>query len=144
MMFYEKFEHRIAFWHAFRQDLETHPDPFDKVIQFWNRAPISARSCDPFDQKSWPGAWQLIEENEYCDFSKILAIYYTLSLTDRFHASRFEISVTQDKKNEKLYYLLYIDDVVIGYHYDRIVYKKDLPAGLFSQANYVLAPSHDH
>lgn len=144
MMFYEKFENRLEFWYRFRQDLEDHPDPLNKVIQFWNRAPISTRTYDPFDRGSWPGAWKLIEENNYCDFSKTLAIYYTLSLTDRFQESTFVIAICLDKNDQSMYYLLFVDDMVIGYLYDRYVHKKDLPSTLRFQENYVMSPQQDH
>ena len=71
MIFFESFENRVSAWLSFRKELEKHPHPLERVIEFWNKAPISTRSCDPFDQTSWPKPWDLIEENHYCEFSKI-------------------------------------------------------------------------
>jgi hypothetical protein len=137
MMFFKKFEDRIESWREFRDSLEQDSDPVKTTIEFWNKAPISAMSCDPFDQNSWPLAWQLIDENKYCDFSKILAIYYTLKLTDRFKDSYFEIQIANDKKEHRFYYLLIIDDNIVGYRYDSAVTRKELP-NLWINQSYVM------
>ena len=136
MIFYEKFEKRTTHWRTFRNELESIENPLDHTIRFWNQAPISARTCDPYDRSTWPEAWQLLEENKYCDFGKILAIYYTISLTDRFSSSKFEIQVAVDRLAQKLYYLLFIDDQVIGYLYDRVVHISELPKTLEIQCTF--------
>ena len=69
----------------------------------------------------------MIEENRYCDFTKILAIYYTLQLTDRFSNSRFEIHITLDEKESVLRYLLFVDNLTIGYYYNKSIEAMDLP-----------------
>lgn len=136
MNFFEGFKDRLASWVAFRQELEKHPTPVEKVIQFWNKAPISSRTCDPFDQSTWLDPWNLIEDNHYCEFSKLLAIYYTLSLTDRFKNSYFEIQIINDKEAHELRYILLFDDLVIGYFYNRAILQDDLPLDITIQASY--------
>lgn len=138
MIFFESFENRIIIWHSFREKLETDNDPISSVIQFWNKAPISPRTCDPFDPSTWLKAWDLIEENQYCEFSKILAIYYTLSLTKRFEESYFEIQVVNDPLEHELKYLLVVDHLVIGYKYDTAILTLDLPKNIRIQASYCL------
>ena len=143
-MFYGRFEDRLETWTECRRELETHPTPLDKVVEVWNQAPISFRSCDPYDRSSWPDPWELVAENNYCDFTKILAIYYTLSLTDRFQDKYFEIAVCMDRKQQQLSYLLFVEDAVIGYYYDKVIDKKNLPTTLNFLANYILIPSEYH
>ncbi len=142
MTFFDSFENRVAEWADFRQKLEKHPDPFQCVIDFWNKAPISSRTCDPFDQSSWLGPWDLIEDNHFCEFSKILAIYYTLVLTDRFEDSYFEIQVINDREAHELRYLLFVDDIVIGYFYNRIITQEELPLDITVQASYPMLRSY--
>ena len=143
-MFFNTFEDRIQLWRNFRQELEVHPDPLIAVIEFWNRAPIGARICDPYDRDSWPDPWELIQENNYCEFGKILAMYYTLALTDRFQNEKFQLCICLDRSRQHLYYMLYSGDIVIGYHYDQIIDKKNLPTTLNFLANYILIPSEYH
>lgn len=140
-MFFENFEKRLNHWHDFRANLETVELPIQKTLDFWNKAPIVNRTCDPFDQTTWLDPWQLIETNNYCNFSKILAIYYTLALTERFKESFFEIQVAQDREQQELYYLLIVDNFVIGYDFFNVIARKDLPKNLLIQNSYTMRPS---
>jgi hypothetical protein len=133
MIFFDKFENRLKYWKTLRENLETHEDPIKKTIDFWNTAPISSLTCDPFNQTTWPEAWQLIYENNYCDFTKILAIYYTLSLTDRFSKEYFEIQIIVDQKRQEIFYVLQMNDLIIGYHREKAVHIKDLPDHLWKK-----------
>ena len=136
MIFFESFESRISKWVSFRQELETHSNPIQATIDFWNKAPISPLTCDPFDKSTWLEPWNLIEDNHYCEFSKILAIYYTLVLTDRFKDSYFEIQIVNDREAHELRYLLFVDDFVIGYFYNRSITQEELPLDITVQASY--------
>lgn len=136
MFFFESFEKRTLQWAIFRNELEKSNDPFQDVIDFWNKAPISYRTCDPFDQKTWLEPWNLLEENNYCEFSKILAIYYTLVLTDRFKNCYFEIQIINDKNAHELRYILIVDDLIIGYFYNRSITHNELPSDIIIQASY--------
>ena len=136
MIFFENFETRVALWSDFRKSLEIDSDPLQKVINFWNDAPISALSCDPFDQSTWLNPWNLIEDNHYCEFSKILAIYYTLVLTDRFKNNYFEIQIINDREAHELKYILIVDDFIIGYFYNRPIHQEDLPLDISVQMSY--------
>lgn len=135
-MFFENFEKRIQNWVSFRKEIETCQDPFQKTIDFWNKAPISSITCDPFDQSTWLEPWNLIEENNYCEFTKILAIYYTLALTDRFKNSYFEIQIINDRNAHELKYILYVDDLIIGYFYNRPITHEELPNEIIIQASF--------
>jgi hypothetical protein len=144
MIFFERFDKRTSSWREFREELETVDQPIDRAIRFWNQAPISARTCDPYDRDTWPKAWQLLEENKYCEFGKILAIYYTISLTDRYADAKFEIRIAQDRSKQRLYYLLIVDDMVIGYEYDRAIHISQLPATLEMQGVFVMVNDQDY
>lgn len=135
-IFLDRYENRIVVWSEFRQHLETADNPIQDVIDFWNHAPISARSCDPFDKSTWLAPWDLIESNNYCEFSKILAIYYTLVLTDKFKDSYFEIQIINDRNAQELKYILLVDDSIIGYFYNRAVTYDEVPIDITIQAYY--------
>ena len=142
MIFFDSFEGRVKAWSKFRQELESNPEPIQTTIDFWNKAPISALSCDPFDQSTWLDPWSLIEDNHYCEFSKILAIYYTLALTDKFRDSYFEIQIVNDREAHELRYLLFVDDFVIGYFYNRAITQDELPLDITVQASYPMLTSY--
>jgi hypothetical protein len=139
-MFNKKFEDRLAHWKKFRESLETSNDPIQDVIDFYNLAPTCNLAADPFTRENWPDPWELLEENNYCAFVKILAICYTLQLTDVLSQASYEIHITRDNKNSATYYLLFVDDFVIGFNGDSYVYRKDIPTTVYSEIEYKMQP----
>jgi hypothetical protein len=137
-MFDKPFYERLKIWRDLRLSLETSEHPIKTVLEFWNRAPIQRIAADPYDRNTWPEPWEMIYENQYCEFSKILAIFYTLQLTDRFSTSRFEIHICTDREKSEVKYLLYIDNEVIGYYHDDVIFAKMLPTSLKIEANYTM------
>lgn len=140
MIFFDTFENRIAAWVKLRQELETHPDPFNHATTFWNKAPIGKMTCDPFDRSTWLGAWDLIDENKFCEFSKMLALSYTFQLTDRFGNTPHILNIAADKEKHEMLYLLHIDDQVLGYNNNSVMHEKEIPSHLVIQASYTMSP----
>lgn len=116
------FEYRLAAWHQFRTLVERDESPFTKVINYWNAVPLSARNVDPYDQSTWPDPWEMIEENSFCEFTKLLAVAYTLQLTKRFANSDLVFKIGVDNKLSRLYYMLLVDDQIIGLDDDKSMY----------------------
>ena len=139
-MFDKKFEERMSLWREFRDYLEVCDDPIQEAINFYAKAPLTTLAIDPYTQSTWPDPWQLLEENVYCKFVKILAICYSLQLTDHFSGMSFEINITRDNKNSDTYYLLIIDDLVVGFNGDSYVLRKDLPPTVYSELEYKMPP----
>ena len=139
-MFDKKFEERLAIWAEFRKTLEVSNDPIDDTIAFFNRAPEVNYASDPYTPSTWPTPWELIEENIYCPFVKILAICYTLQLTDKLSQESYVIHITQDQKNSETHYLLYVGDYVVGYNGDTYVHRKDIPKSVRSIYEHKMPP----
>lgn len=108
-------EKRLAAWKNLRQHLETSSTPLEDVANFFNQHKIIKFYTDPYDQSTWPTAWELIEENQYCRFNLLLGICYTLQLCNRFNKSKPKITISIDKLSNSVYYLLFIEDLVYGY-----------------------------
>jgi hypothetical protein len=139
-MFDKKFEDRMSIWREFRNTLETSSDPIQQTIEFYNRAPHCLIATDPYNPSTWPNPWELLQENKYCSFVKILAICYTLQLTDVLSQASYEIHITRDNENSETYYLLYVDDIIIGFNGDTYVHKSELPNTLYSELVHALPP----
>jgi hypothetical protein len=135
-MFEEQFEKRLQSWHDFRATLETHPDPLQHTIDAYQRVPGVSIHTDPWDQKMWPQPWELISENQYCAFCTVLGMCYSLQLTDRFKQVPVEIHICIDREDNETYYLLLIEDRIIGYEPDTHIAKSDLPETIISQREY--------
>jgi|TARA_B110000858_G_scaffold58014_1_gene67544 hypothetical protein len=137
-MFDKPYEQRLTIWRDLRNNLETSSDTIQEAINFYNNAPDCLIAADPFTPSSWPTAWEIIEENNYCPFVKILAICYTLQLTDVLSQASYEIHITRDREKSATYYLLYVDDNVIGFDTETYVHRSKLPNTLRSELVHAL------
>jgi hypothetical protein len=135
-MFSFNYEKRLATWSKFREQLETSKDPLQDVIDFYKHCPQVSRHTDPYDPEVWPNPWELIHENEYCDYCIILAMCYTLQLTERFSGDTFEIHIGIDKGNTRHIYLLVVGDRVLGYDPETHVHKDEAFAETQSQVTH--------
>lgn len=137
-MFTKSYEERIALWPAFRHTLNLAEDPIQEAIDFYKAAPTVSLNADPWDVPSWPNPWELLDWNEYCKFTRVLGIGYSLQLTDCFSKSQFEIHIyTHD--NEGYVFLLLVDNQkVVGWEEDTWIYKEDLPSELKSKHVHAL------
>ena len=127
-------------WYKLRQNLETSEDPFSDVANFFLRLPRVKFYTDPYDSSTWPTPWELINENEYCEFNLILGMCYTLQLTERFKDIQPKINVSIDTVNKTVYYLLFIDDKV--YYDEDWIDVKNLPKSLKTQKIYAMKQLH--
>lgn len=108
---------RLKIWKDFRETLEHSDFPYEDAVKFFDCLPTSNIAADPYDDKTWPGPWTLIQENDYCRFTKTLGICYSLQLTERFSHSQFEIHIGIDKEINDLVYTISIDnDSIVSYN----------------------------
>jgi len=129
-MLNSKYENRLLEWRMLRDELEESEDPLRRCLEFWDDVPEVRIAADPYDKEKWPGPWEMIEENNFCPFVKILAICYTLQLTERFSQSSFEINIVQDRNKQDVFYLLFFDTTCIGYEPMKAIPIEDLPKNL--------------
>lgn len=130
------YEARLAEWSSFRQSLEISNDPIQDVIDYYKQVPVVSIHTDPYDMSSWPDPWELVYENEYCEYCILLGMCYTLQLTDRFSESNFEIHITLDEINSEHYYLLYVGDRILGYDKNTHVDQTQIKHTFISQCVY--------
>lgn len=133
---------RLSNWYQFRQQLELSSSPLDDTANYFKNVPRVKVYTDPYDQTTWPTAWELISENEYCQFNLILAICYTLQLTRHYQNYSPLIKIALDKVNKTVYYLLFIDDKVFGFDSTSWISAKSLPTTLKYLKIYNMPPLH--
>ncbi len=134
-MFNLNYEGRLSKWREFRETLEDSPNPIGDVVQYYRLAPTVSIHTDPYNQKSWPGPWELLHENQYCSFCKILGMCYTLQLTESFKDKTFEIIIGRDIENNTRLYLLSINKQIIGLD-DNYLQVNELPESVIIERNY--------
>lgn len=132
----KSFEERLASWASIRDSINQETDPIQATIDCYQDAPKVSIHTDPYDRTTWPTPWELIQENCYCEFCKLLGICYTLQLTDCFSEAEFEIHIRRSDENGEVFYLLFIDDRVVGYNGETHVADSELPPNLEVQHRY--------
>lgn len=135
-MFDKTYEYRLKDWADFRAFLNNAEDPLLCVLQKYQWAPTVSIHTDPWTQETWPSPWELIQENTYCEFCKLLGMCYSLQLTDKFSQTNFEIHIGIDDSKSQSYYLLFVDQFIIGYLDDSYIHADDLPSTFRSQQVY--------
>jgi hypothetical protein len=136
MFFKKTYEERLKIWYNFREVLATSLDPISTAIEAYNKLPTGFWCTDPYDPESWPSPWELIDENQYCLFSKLLGICYSLQLTARFSLDSFKIHIINDRKNSNTYYLLSIDNETIGFDNSKQITRLEIPKDVQSQLSH--------
>jgi hypothetical protein len=81
-VFQLNYDTRLQYWYNLRQTLqnsniETQCVEIDK---WWQYAPLVTHYLHPHEIESWPGPWELINDNEYCHLARGLGMIYTLLL----------------------------------------------------------------
>jgi len=140
-MFNKNYEDRLSIWKDFRKELSSSSDVLLDVITFYQLAPTVSIHTDPYNQETWPSPWELLYENQYCNFCKILGICYTLQLTESFTDQNFEIHIGIDKQNHETYYLLSVNSNVIGFN-DNYIHIDELPRSIVIERNYLMPELH--
>lgn len=133
---------RFKSWYNFRQYLETAANPLEETVEYFLKFPRVKIYTDPYDSSTWPTAWELIAENEYCEFNIILGICFTLQLTERFKHIQPLIKVMIDNHDKTVYYLLFVDNMVYGFKDNEWISALDLPNSLKTQKIYKMPPLH--
>ena len=119
---------RLRFWHDFRkkisnQDLEQ---ALKETTHLWSFAPYVAHYLTTDHIEEWPGPWELIYENYYCDLAKALGVVYTLYLSS--HRPEIEIRIYNDPSTKEQYNLVFIDKgkYVLNFVHDEVVNKSQV------------------
>jgi hypothetical protein len=105
-------ESRLASWLDLRKKIDRLDDPLELIAEYWKNISFTAynRYIDPYNQRSWPTPWEIIERNIYDDFTLAIMIGYTLLLTNKYSTSVIEIKTMVDKDQKKLYNVVYVDN----------------------------------
>ena len=81
------FEERLAEWHELRSRLDINqPEQCMQTINdWWFRAPMVNHHLHWDDCPNWPGPWDLLADNHFCDLARALGMLYTVMMIDTKH-----------------------------------------------------------
>jgi len=138
-MFNASPDQRLSLWSEFRKNLETSEQPLEDIAKFWRSAPTIAfnNTIDPYYQASWPTPWEIIYDNKYDDFTLSIMMGWTILLTERFKNSKVEIKTLIDDSHNRMYNVVYVDDIYALNYIDEEVVPADKVPGLYRMENLV-------
>lgn len=123
---------RLRCWHDFRKSIsqKNFEEALKDTEHLWSYAPYVAHYLTTDNLKIWPGPWELIYENYYCNLAKALGIVYTLYLSS--HRPEIEIRIYNDPSTKEQYNLVFVDKgkYVLNYVHDEVVNKTHVDPNL--------------
>ena len=123
---------RLRFWHDFRKKIseQNFEQALKETTHLWSYAPYVAHYLTTDHIENWPGPWELVYENYYCDLAKALGIVYTLYLSS--HKPNIEIKIYIDPSTKDQYNLVFVEQgkYVLNYIHDEVVNKTQIDKAL--------------
>jgi hypothetical protein len=79
-------EQRLLAWRDLRLEAE-HTDDLESSLMiindWWFKSPWRPYHLHWDDQATWPGPWDLLADNQWCDLARALGIVYTIMMLQR-------------------------------------------------------------
>jgi hypothetical protein len=123
---------RLRLWQDFRHQISALPlEAAVKATEhMWSYAPYQKYYLTLDEVKNWPGPWELIFENYYCNLAIALGMLYTLYLSE--HKPQVEIRVYIDPSSMAQYNLLFVEQgkYVLNMEHDAVLNKTQVSSSL--------------
>jgi len=120
-------QERLAEWKTFRQQLNNHPpeQALEKICSLWSYVPYVDHYLDRVPPQKWPGPWELIWNNHYCDLARALGMLYTWEFTDHAKNYNSELKIYHDHKNNQRVncFCVYPGEYVLNLSYNTVLKK---------------------
>lgn len=126
-MFQLDLDSRLTAWTEFRKKLEKARQPLLKVAEFWSNPPYVAynKDIDPYNPRSWPTPWEIIQRNRYDDLTKAVMMAWTLIYTERYRNSTIHLIGYLDTADNMYYNCVIVDDEQVLNYKDNLVIPAD-------------------
>jgi hypothetical protein len=101
---------RLADWKALRASLAALPEDeqLRKVATYWAQAPVANFAYDPEHPETWPTAWEMIAEGDWCRASVAVGMEFTLRLSG-WPAERLKLVQIKDYDISDLLFVVEVD-----------------------------------
>lgn len=123
---------RLRLWQDFRHQISTLTleEAVKATEHLWSYAPYQKYYLTLDEVKNWPGPWELVFENYYCNLAICLGMLYTLYLSE--HKPQLEIRVYIDPDSMAQYNLLFVEQgkYVLNMEHDAVLNKTQVDSSL--------------
>lgn len=114
-------ELRLRVWREFRDsivDLDN-SQKLESINKFWMLYPFLTRSIDPDDSSAWLGPWDMVYEDQICEYSRAIMMHQTALLTlDNIEDSYLIYAIDPD--NDRDCMLAVVNGMVMNYNMEMI------------------------
>jgi hypothetical protein len=95
-MWHQDYFYRLQEWHNLRTHCQEFQLPLalSTIDSWWQQTPWQPYYLHWDDSHLWPGPWDLLNDNVYCDLARALGIVYTVSMMDRDDIADMELADT--------------------------------------------------
>ena len=141
LIFHGDYAERLTAWREFRIMLESDPNALQQIITLYKDCPLTHTKTNFFDRNTWPQAWNLIEKNDYNTVDRLLGMWYTLRLTDKYVQTKIDLLQCVEKNkismdNTVSYHTLAVDNQYIVLENSAVLSQKEFDKQFFSQYTY--------
>ena len=120
-VFQSNYESRLKSWYDLRKSLEDKDVKTSclSIDNWWQFAPLLNHYLHPNDIDNWPGPWELLVENNYCQIARGLGMIYTLNLVG---INDIDFCIAIDDNNEE-YSLVMVNSAkyICNYHPNTVI-----------------------
>ena len=120
-VFQSNYEVRLKSWYDLRKSLEDKDVKTSclAIDNWWQFAPLLNHYLHPNDIDNWPGPWELLVENNYCQIARGLGMVYTLHLVG---INDIDFCIAIDDNNEE-YSLVMVNSAkyICNYHPNTVI-----------------------
>jgi len=124
---------RLRSWQDFRKAIskKSYDDALQAVQHLWSFAPYQAHYLTTDHIEEWPGPWELLYENYYCDLAKALGIVYTLYLSEH-KPKELEIRIYTEYSTKEQHNLVFVDGgkYILNCVHDEVVNNEQIQSEL--------------
>jgi len=84
-MWHNQYETTLEDWIQLREDTKNLDieKALEEIHNWWQQAPIIPHYLHFDEYEKWPGPWELLADNSFCEVAKALGMCYTIILLDR-------------------------------------------------------------
>ena len=97
-MWNNRFEDLLTEWINIRENAAGLPleEALSVIHDWWGTAPIVNHTVHFTDPENWPGPWELLAQDAFCDVAKCLGICYTIMLIEHEDIKSLELVQTDN------------------------------------------------
>jgi len=135
-MWHQDSGERLAAWHDLRvrvADVAIH-DCLLTINDWWFQCPIGSPTLQWQTVKSWPGPWDLLIDNDFCDLARAAGIMYTIIILGRQDIASVDLIRTKDDNlvqvNDGKYILNWAPGQLLNIRSDRVQVVDQIPSGI--------------